>query len=112
MDTGKTVKGSVMSTLILFVNAYRFDPRLSQWRSDFEKLMLSEFDVRRLYSIFRHIDVDGSGSIDILELLMFLDVERTKFSTQVFSVMDEVRLQIAECPPSLTSHLLVQYSLL
>jgi Ca2+-binding EF-hand superfamily protein len=84
------MKSSIVSALILLVNVYRFDQRLLKWRTDFEKLMLSEFDIRRLYSIFRQIDVDGSGTIDILESLMFFDVESTRFSRQVFSVMDEV----------------------
>lgn len=92
MENGKTIKSTVLSTLILLVNVYKFDERLLKWKNDFEKLMLSEFDIRRLYSIFRQIDVDGSGTIEILELLMFLDIESTKFSRQVFSVMDEVSL--------------------
>jgi hypothetical protein len=99
MENGKTIKGSMVSALVLLVNVYRFDPRLLKWKSDFEKLMLSEFDIRRLYSIFRQVDVDGSGTIEILESLMFFDIESTKFSRQVFSVMDEVRTFIAKlCP--------------
>lgn len=92
MDNSKTIKGTVLSAMILLINVYKFDPRLLNYKEEFEKLQLSEFDIRRLYSIFRHIDVDGSGTIDILELLMFLDIERTKFSRQVFSIMDEVIL--------------------
>ncbi len=89
MDNGKTMKGSMVSALVLLLNVYSCDPRLLQWKEQFETLQLSEFDIRRLYSIFRHVDVDGSGTIDILELLMFLDIERTRFSQQVFSIMDE-----------------------
>jgi Ca2+-binding EF-hand superfamily protein len=51
---------------------------------------LSERDIRRLYSIFRRVDVDGGGTIDIMEMFMFLDIERTPFTVQVFSIMDEV----------------------
>lgn len=52
--------------------------------------MLSERDVRRIYNVFRKVDIDGGGTIDILEMIMFLDIERTPFSTRVFSIMDEV----------------------
>lgn len=90
----KTIKGKFVSTMILLINVYKFDPRLLNYKNEFERLQLNEFDIRRLYSIFRQIDVDGSGNIDILELLMFLDIERTKFSKQVFSIMDEVYFYI------------------
>ena len=71
-------------------NVYSQDPRLCKWREDFESLMLSERDVRRIYNVFRKVDIDGGGTIDILEMIMFLDIERTPFSTRVFSIMDEV----------------------
>lgn len=84
-----------MSTAIEHVwrqvrNVYSQDPRLLKWKGDFDALLLSEHDIRRLYSIFRRIDVDSGGTIDIMEMFMFLDIERTPFTVQVFSIMDEV----------------------
>ena len=35
------------------------------------------------------VDVDGSGTIEVAELLAFLDVEKTKFSKRIFCMFDE-----------------------
>ena len=90
ISRNKTVKGRVLSTIILLLNVYSFNASLLKYKKDFELLKLTELDIRRLYSIFRQIDVDGSNTIEILELLMFLDIENNKFSRQIFSIMDEV----------------------
>lgn len=61
---------------------------MKKWRTDFEALKLGSNDIAALYRVFSKIDGDNSGEIDVLELLMFLDIERSDFSTQVFAVMD------------------------
>ncbi len=58
-------------------------------RRQFEALQLSSKEVGKLYKIFRKVDVDGSGSIGLAELLAHIDVERTTFSERVFSIFDE-----------------------
>lgn len=82
------LKQRVSTLFLLLRNIYRYDRKLTQWRDDFESLMLTELDIRRLYNIFRHIDVDGSNEIDVLEMLMYMDIESTVFTRQVFSIMD------------------------
>ena len=84
------LKQRVSTLFLLLRNIYRYDRKLTQWRDDFESLMLTELDIRRLYNIFRHIDVDGSNEIDVLEMLMYMDIESTVFTRQVFSIMDVV----------------------
>lgn len=51
-------------------------------------MRLTKSEVKQLYSIFSKVDLDGSGSVDIVELLTLLDVERTAFTEQVFHIFD------------------------
>ena len=46
-------------------------------------------DIGSLFRIFRMVDVDNSGTIEVAELLAFLDIERTKFSKRIFCMFDE-----------------------
>lgn len=69
-----------------YKHVYAEVPNLEKFREDFSKLQISEGDVGKLYTLFCKIDMDGSGSIEVLELLMFLDVERTRFTKRVFSI--------------------------
>lgn len=52
-------------------------------------IALTEVAVDKFWDIFKRIDADGSGTIDIVEMLVFFDVEATKFSSRVFSIFDE-----------------------
>lgn len=51
-------------------------------------MKLSKSEVQRLFNIFNKVDLDGSGSVDIVELLTLLDIERTRFTEQIFTVFD------------------------
>lgn len=68
---------------------YEFEPKLLEWRSDFEALQFKEQDIGRLYRIYNKIDEDKSGLIDYMEMLSFFDVDRTPFSKRVFTMFDE-----------------------
>mmetsp|Transcript_1741 Transcript_1741/g.2724 ORF Transcript_1741/g.2724 Transcript_1741/m.2724 type:complete len:509 (-) Transcript_1741:189-1715(-) len=70
-------------------NIYLTVPKVRQYIGDFNALGISERDVGRLYGLFTVIDSDGSGCIEIIELLMFLDVERTRFTKRIFSMFDD-----------------------
>ena len=52
---------------------------VSRWQKDFEALHLAEADVGKMFKIYREIDDDNSGTIQVIELLNFLDIERTRF---------------------------------
>lgn len=54
----------------------------------FAAMKLTKTDVAQLYKIFRKVDFDSSGSVDIVEMLTLLDVERTRFTEHVFTVFD------------------------
>lgn len=62
---------------------------VKKYRRQFEALQLSRREVNKLYKIFRKADVDGSGTIALIELLCHIDVERTAFTERVFSIFDE-----------------------
>lgn len=65
------------------------DGRLKKWKKQFEALQLSRKEVGRLYNVFRKVDADNSGEIELLELLVHIDIERTKFTKRVFAIFDE-----------------------
>jgi Ca2+-binding EF-hand superfamily protein len=72
-------------------NPYVNFPLLRPHRETFEKLELRRQDVGALYRQFREIDVDGSSTIDIVEMLVALQLERTKFTKRIFSIFDKDR---------------------
>ncbi|KAH8072699.1 Ca2-binding protein [Aureococcus anophagefferens] len=65
------------------------DNRVNKFRDTFESLGLDEADVARLHAQFLKIDKDGSGSLELWEMLDHLDLHRTKFAKRVFSIFDE-----------------------
>lgn len=60
-----------------------------RWNTQFAAMQLTKRDIKRLYEVFYAMDIDGSGSIDVVELLTKIDVSRNKFSERVFSMFDE-----------------------
>jgi Ca2+-binding EF-hand superfamily protein len=64
-------------------------PAIRGWRKQFEALQLKASEVSKLYKIFRKVDADGSGTIELIELLVHIDLERTKFTERIFSIFDE-----------------------
>eukprot|EP00520_Triparma_pacifica_P001112 CAMPEP_0118645028 /NCGR_PEP_ID=MMETSP0785-20121206/7275_1 /TAXON_ID=91992 /ORGANISM="Bolidomonas pacifica, Strain CCMP 1866" /LENGTH=559 /DNA_ID=CAMNT_0006536869 /DNA_START=133 /DNA_END=1809 /DNA_ORIENTATION=- len=58
------------------------------YKLTFEYLGFTEMETIKLYYIFNKVDRDGSGIIDSLEWLMYLDVERTDFHEKVFAIVD------------------------
>ena len=60
----------------------------NSWMELFAAMKLSKNDVLQLYKTFQKVDFDHSGSVDIVEMLTLLDVERTRFTEHVFTVFD------------------------
>jgi Ca2+-binding EF-hand superfamily protein len=78
----------ICTSYIYTTNVYDND-NVKKDKKQFEALQLTSRDVGRLYNIFQKVDVDGSGTIALAELLAHIDVERTQFSQRVFSIFDE-----------------------
>ena len=53
-----------------------------------KKLGCSERDLKRLQKVFTSADSNNSGDLDLLEFLMYVDVERTHLSRSVFKLFD------------------------
>lgn len=66
-------------------------PQFIKDRSDFEILMFNEADIMAFYRIFQKVDMSGDGSVDIDELLVYLNVDMSKFAHRVFSMFDADR---------------------
>ena len=78
--------GSIMSFLCF--DWYAGHPAYVEARSLFLSLGLTPYDITQLHKKFRFIDTDDSGSIQLIELLNYLDVERTNYTEKVFGMFD------------------------
>lgn len=58
------------------------------WMELFASLKLTKAEVKQLYRLYCRVDRDGSGSVDIVELLALFDIERTRFTEQIFTAFD------------------------
>jgi Ca2+-binding EF-hand superfamily protein len=61
----------------------------AEWMDIFRAMKLRTWEVQKLYDIYNTVDADRSGSIDVVELLMFLDIERTLFTERIFEAFDK-----------------------
>jgi Ca2+-binding EF-hand superfamily protein len=68
---------------------YRHIPELRDWMKEFRALSLTEKAVEKFWHIYQKIDMDGSGTIEIKEMLVHFDIDRTKFTKRVFQIFDE-----------------------
>ena len=60
-----------------------------EWLDVFYAMKLTRPEVVKMYEIYLQVDTDKSGSIDVVELLTLLDVERTDFTERIFSAFDK-----------------------
>ena len=67
---------------------YKYFPVLKNFRQTFQCLRISDREIGKLYKMFRGIDVDDSGEVDIAEVLVHLHVEKTFFNKRVFGLLD------------------------
>ena len=72
-----------------FGKFYSRYPQFEQYAGQFASLGFTERDLSYLKETFDKADGDASGQISLMELLMFLDIDRTKFAKRVFSIFDE-----------------------
>ena len=64
-------------------------PHLLRWKPDFDALMIVDADLEALYECFCEIDEDGSGEVDLMEMIRYLDLQRSKFNRRIFTLFDE-----------------------
>lgn len=58
------------------------------WMELFIALKLTRSDIRKMYKMYKTVDLDDSGSVDTVELLTLLDIERTRFTEHIFTIFD------------------------
>jgi len=61
------------------------------WLDVFKAMKLKNNEIKKLNKIFNSVDVDKSGSIEVVELLTLLDIERTPFNVRIFAAFDKDR---------------------
>ena len=69
-------------------NEKKLHKTIAPLRPTFESLGLKEDDVARLHEQFLKIDKDGSGTIELWEMLDHLDLKRNRFAKRVFAIFD------------------------
>ena len=69
-------------------NDKKWNKTVAPLRPTFESLGLKEDDVARLHEQFLRIDKDGSGTIELWEMLDHLDLKRNRFAKRVFAIFD------------------------
>lgn len=62
-----------------------------EWNTKFDALLLKKSVVQSMHKKFCFADMDHSGTIDLVEMLTILDLEKTRFTQRVFSIFDEDR---------------------
>ena len=61
-----------------------------KWMEVFKAMKFLKSEVKQLHRIFERIgNAKRTGTIDIVEWLTFLDLERTYFTEHIFSVFDK-----------------------
>ena len=58
------------------------------WIKIFTALKLKNKDIRKLHKVFRNLDLDADGFVDVGDVLSALAIERTKFTERIFAVFD------------------------
>jgi Ca2+-binding EF-hand superfamily protein len=71
-----------------FLHAFN-SVQFQEWNKTYKALKISKNELSQLFKKFKKVDLDGGGTIDVVELLTVIDVERTPFSERVFSIFDE-----------------------
>jgi Ca2+-binding EF-hand superfamily protein len=60
-----------------------------EWNEQFYALKLTSNNVREIHYVFREIDGTQSGYIGLTELCLFLDIENTAFTHNLFTFLDK-----------------------
>jgi Ca2+-binding EF-hand superfamily protein len=60
-----------------------------EWMSIFKTMQFTKAEVNAFYAVFRSVDVDDSGTIEVSELLEFLHIERSLFAQRIFAAFDK-----------------------
>ncbi len=64
------------------------DVKIKKYQNQYEALQLRQTDVTKLLSVFRKIDVNGGGSVELAELLVHINLDKTNFTKSVFLLFD------------------------
>lgn len=55
----------------------------------FYAMKLKRGEVIKLFDLYNIVDIDHGGTIDVVELLTLLDIERTAFAERIFAAFDK-----------------------
>ena len=69
-------------------NLYSKYPELEKWKEIFALIGISDGDVKKLYKKFKRIDLDGSMSISLAEMIAYIGLEDSPYSRRIFSIFD------------------------
>lgn len=69
-------------------NLYSTYPELKKWSEIFALLGMSERSVKKLYKAFKDIDLDGSSTISLQEMIVHIGLEDSPYARRIFSIFD------------------------
>lgn len=58
------------------------------WIHIFNALKLHRREIKKLHKVFRNIDTNSDGSVDVSDILAILDIQKTKFTERIFASYD------------------------
>ena len=64
------------------------DQRLQLWEEQFLALQLRKNEILKLFKIYRKIDIDDSGCIEVDDLMIFLNTIEINYALRAFSMFD------------------------
>lgn len=90
--------GSCFSSPVVaeFKALYDSDLAFRKWRNQFDALGLQKNEVLTLFKEFKKVDARKTGNIDIHELLIHMNVDRTRFNERIFHIFDEDKSGVIE----------------
>lgn len=71
------------------LDKYLAKPEMKDAMRQFKAMQFNKGEVRKLYKIYRAVEVDGSGTIALGELLAHIQLTCTPFTEKIFSIFDD-----------------------
>lgn len=80
---------SLRMSVLCFAHSAVYEKAWREWQHVYVSLHMTRREFDYLFRIFNRIDVDGSGTVELQELLTYLRLQNNAFIRRSFSIFDE-----------------------